>query len=645
MKITKTGLMNGARRVADWRIIALIVASVSLGIAAPDVLTYLFKAALVIVTLFLPGFVIADQVGSFDNDERIAFSGVFSVIILLVLSVIALEMQSYRNEFVAYSITIVMFVAGYFFVKRRLYRNVMQSSMPFEYVAFLYFFCILFVALPMRVGDQPTTMPFTYTRNLIQVPFLGSDPYIYYRQAQFFLYHLNPSTENFWGNWQLADRTPIMGILHSFFFLLFNVDVPKGMWAWQPNDGVMVSLQMNDPTGIWIFRIVGIACNGLVILPAYLLTSKMFSEKVGRLLLLFYSINAFVIWSVYYGRPVPFSLYFTSLFLYLIIRNERGACAIKTGMREYLFSGFLLGLAYLVHPGVLVYLPGAVYYVLTTRIATTHLTTRFRSFLGYAMSYVVKIKWLLVVATSFFLTITPWVVWSKVYANELVNAPFWLMPFDITAILVRSNVHSWDTVQEVFTVFRQTPLSEVLLVRVVNLSRTILNLDYIMHLSLSRIYPWLDSTITQMSPKWLFSHMHIYTLTGALTFALSIFCYSGLVNQLFTQSRKIMITFVILPMAMVALLVGYPDYSLVLYSTDLMLIILLAVGVCTIMNHRRTLVAIWWLAFIEQIIIVWLTFYNVESSYHNWIFNDYFIVGLILLGYAIIMFKARRELL
>ena len=544
---------------------------------------YFFELCVTFVTLFLPGYTILGHFRYFSRDERVALSfGVsVAVLVLVTLLLVALGFTD-RLTFLA-AHTLVITIAAVALLKRKIESPLLVGGFPLAGTFIFILFAAAFVALPVKIGDLPFTELETFTR----VPFLGGDHMMYYNYAVFLLHKLDPTKIRFWYNWYITDRTPLQGILEAFFLTSYGASVPVStgtdadyaLWGGGFASSQLQSLLVNDFTGIWIHRSTAIVCNSSLLVPAFFLAKSLFERRTAKIA---FSVMLASPWSLamaIYGRPVPMATYFVLVAFYLLL-NHRSAS----------LSGAMIGLGYLAHPQTLIYAIGCSVY-LFWRDRASGFTKSFRRFFSGGRGYF----------GLAILIALPWLVWSRFYAGNVPSLPFLLMPLDVKGYLIFHNIHDPSEYQVIVDTFLHTPPAEILFVRVINVARTLLNIE----LANQLVFPKWGN----LSPSWNFCFQHIRALTGAVPFAFAPVAYYGALRFCY-RKKKEFVSLLILPFILIASLNGYPDYSLVIMGMDFIIILIIIAGAKVISQTQNLLKYLYPLIFLEYGLVVWFSFYK-----------------------------------
>lgn len=261
----------------------------------------------------------------------------------------------------------MLLVAGYvvggtvLFVVNRELKALNNYRFPLLATFLLGVFSLLFIGLSLRppysvIPDPQPIAGYTYTHfdvkvlNVAQTP--ANDNSIPYRQAQFMVNRSDPAKDSFIDEWGVGffQRTPLMGAVTAGYFLLTHQALPIGyIWA----------SDSTDPTHTYRqFQVIGAALNSILMIPAFFLLKKLFSEKTAQISLLFFIPSHFFLANSFFTWPKSFTAFFI-LFSWLLL--------IENGTKRLVMAAIVSGLAYLSHDLAILYITASFIYLLYKR--------------------------------------------------------------------------------------------------------------------------------------------------------------------------------------------------------------------------------------------------------------------------------------
>jgi hypothetical protein len=278
------------------------------------------------------------------------------------------------------------------------------------------------------------------------------------------------------------------------------------------------------------------------------------------------------------GTPKAMSAYFVLMGVYFLVNR-----------RSVWLAGAMIGLGYLSHPEASIGAIGCAVYLLwglrksLKREGWSYISSKIGFFIAAA------------------LVVLPWITWAKLYAGNLANLPFFLMPLDIKGYLIWNDVHTKVGYDKIIDTFLHTPAIDILYVRVINISRTLLNIEF--------ANGYVDPDWGRCSPLWNFCYQHVRALTGAVPFALAPVAYYATLKYTYRMKREF-VSLILVPFGLIAFLNGYQDYSLLIMGMDIIIVLIIIAGANLLSAHRRMLLAIYVLMLLEFVAVIWLCFYN-----------------------------------
>lgn len=178
----------------------------------------------------------------------------------------------------------------------------------------------------------------------------ANDNYVPFRQAQFFNNSVDLNDSPYlmpeWGV-NFFYRTPVMGIFSAYYFDLFNQKLSLN-YPWQETGSILVEPYIQ-------FQLLAQFLNSIIILSAFVFVKKMFDKRVAFATISVMAISGFFVYNSFFSWPKSFTAYAILAAFYLIISKK-----------NYLFSGIILAIAYLIHDLALFYIVGAALTVIVT---------------------------------------------------------------------------------------------------------------------------------------------------------------------------------------------------------------------------------------------------------------------------------------
>jgi hypothetical protein len=559
-----------------------LAASVSVSLAA---VFYFLELILTFATLFLPGYAILGRFKYFSSDERVILAFGVSVALVGVTTIILVLLGVGLTGPAFLTVQILMLALSVAWIlKESKKRAVSIEVMPLIGTFTLILFAAAFLALPVSIGD----LPFTSVQYLVRVPFLGGDSMMYYNYAVFLLHQLDPNKIAFWGpQWYITDRTPLQGIIEAFFLESYGAKVPVSignsngstmaidwqLWLGGFANAKVQSLAVDDFTGMWVHRLVGVILNSFILVPAFFVAKSMFGRSAAKVTVALMLVSPWFLEMAMFLRPIPMSIYFVLTAFYLLLRQ-----------RSTPLAGAMIGLGYLSHPVAAIYAIGCAIYLFWKKTE-----------LG-SPRYMGKMSFFIVAG----LVVLPWILWSKIDANSVVNLPFFLIPLDVRGYTIFYDVHNQAGYRVIIDTFLHTSPVEILFVRVLNISRTFLNIEF------ANYNPYTGP----ISPAWNFAFQHVWSLTGAVPFALAPVAYYATVKYMYRVKEEF-VSMLVVPFALLAFMYGYSLlYSLVITGMDAIIVMIIIAGANLLLNHRRILALVYALMLLEYASIVWIFLYN-----------------------------------
>jgi len=540
-------------------------------------LIYVLGALAVFLSLFLPGYVFLGLFRSdFTCEERIALSFVVTIPIQCLIVLLG---ALFFVPWYVFGIIDCLFVAlsMAFFIRRKLHRDLIEADLfGIEATLFMFMLSCLFVALPSPIAYASFNIK---VQHLLDTP--AADNYIPYRIAQFVINRLDLQHTTFLGDWSIADRTPLMGLVAAFLLQVLHVNVPSEfLWT------LPAAAQGNS---YQFFQMIGCFLNSLVILGAYMFLKQLFNRKVAQITTILLVVSSFVLLNTIFTWPKNLAAYFVFISYYLLLKGR----AIS--------SGFAASLAFLSHPLGAIYVVGGSVYAIYKKAG--------------------RIFFL-----SSVLTVLPWFLWSLLLFGAGGISRFVYYPIS------PSTVPPPNQPTYVLEQFIKTPLKVVLWNRVV----TAYNMLAPFPLS-TRITPETSIVNTILVPTTIF------TLAGALGLSMFLFCYYGFARS-FRLYKKELTSFVIVPFLVILIETGWAGGLNAWHILQPLVPIMLALGVASVVYNKNLLTAISFLYVLQNLLVLWVWSYPYTFLGQVWK-NDPLILVLVLACYALVAIWSANYLL
>ena len=546
-----------------------------------------FAALCAAASLFLVGYVLLTLLGKFSQEECAATSFAISAPIFAVAALAFGYVPPLQGWAAGVFLVIAFLTAATIFVKKKMYVGLGQVSKEcFLPAVIVCAFAILFVMLPYPSMSRGEVVPVSLDSQVRSFYHsAANDNYLPYRVAQFVINRLDPSKTPFvppaLGPWSIFDRTPLMGLISSFFLEAFGYTLPADfLWSLQPSQ---------QGHSYLLFQMIATGLNSLLLVSACLFMKQLFGKNIAKISLAFLVLNPFLFLNTFYTWPKCFVGYFILLSFYYLVKRE-----------SYLLSGFLAGLGYLTHDLGAFYVAGCVVYSI------------FRARRSELLKFV----------TSLSLTVAPWIIITKIVLNHpgaflyypLSTTGLYPVMFEREALLQR---------------FFSTPIATLIWIRVVNAF-------YLLLPTRLASFTWQPAIGNTLAP------LVMHQLPGAIGLLIFPFAYFAVAKNLIRLKAEIM-SFLAVPILLLVLYIGWP-YSLAtdlvaLHFAETLIPLLVGFGVGVFSRFRRASFLIFILsAVIFYVMMVWsysgsfssLLLYPSESLY----------LGLFLSSYTTVTFMA-----
>lgn len=455
---------------------------------AGDVSLLLFLPLLI----FVPGYALAGLfLKRFTGEERIALGFCLSTALLAAVGLIDYFVGFAQAVLINQIVSIFMILGGTFVIIRsKLYADFFGSDkFGLGVMLVVFFFANAFANLPYQPSDLPF-MAFPYPWVVGRTPFLPGDPTIPFSWAILILNQLRDFS--LCCGWSLTDRTPLMGLVSAFVLAATRTQTPVNALVVAPV----------PTTSFLVFRTVGTFLDSMVVLPAYMLLKRLFSQPIARASIIFVALNPFIIWQQFYTSPKSMAAFFI-LFAYLLVLDKR-----------YSVSGMILGLGYLSHQYAVFFALGITAY---SAISRNSFRQGFSRLAGLA-SFV----------AAFALSISPWEVWTNLAVGR--GSRFFTYAFE-SNLAPTITLSIWARIQNEYGSFFPRALGEIPSANT---------------WPLIGAYSSLASQVAQSPVLAALTLNYITSLVGALTFTMWIPAYYFWANRILHRDR-FWLTMVFLP--------------------------------------------------------------------------------------------------
>jgi hypothetical protein len=551
-------------------------------IGASFALLYFGVAIYILLALMMPGYVLGsflfrDSSCTFRIAASVAItSPIYSVAILL-----AVAAGQYRDT-LSSLFALAMLCGSLIVLYRRpeLVRGFRTADKThLKWMILLFIFTISLMALPISFQDVPFLIPYSHGLQETRLPILPGDQYLPYRLEQILLNGADWKGVNFYGIWTVADRTPLMGLVAAFVSSSLHV-IPPLDWVW------------NVPSAAFswsMFQVVGCFLDAQILLPAYLVSKRIFGTSKALLTMPFLAMSPFIIWNTFYTSPKSMAAYFLLLSLLLIIEKKT------------IRAGVIAALGFLSHSYALFYIAG--FFYLVCQKAKARFPAAIRSGALFLIPAAV--------------TVAPWFAWSALVYGHVSS--FVVYPF------ASSGSASTLGLAQVMEEFVKAPISLFIWVRVVNTFRTLLPWPLIITPGWFNQFGWADIFSWTNSIDALLLVAYIFTIPGALSLSLTLPAY---VAWLRSRSR-VFLASVTIPLILSILFFGYPNPGLAGFMAQPLVPLLVAAAVTQVRKRIASVLLV--TAAGEYLFFIWGNVYPARLLLTNLrTVADGFIFGMIV---------------
>ncbi len=510
-----------------------------------DTLIYWLYISLVLSIAFIPGFAIATFLKKLDIAEKLAISFGFSFLIIVLLT----PLFALKLDTLARFIFVLITIASLFYIsKQKLKDKHLKFSQDFIFLAL-----VLIISLVLRF----------FVQTIWDYPVMGGD---------WFMHGFKIPYQFELGNWvPPRDRPPF------FNLLIYNQHQLFGTSLYQ----------------YWITQIVSVVANSVLIIPAYLIGKKIFSDKVVKISTAFMIICPYIVQHGIYTWPKNLAAYFILLMVYFLFFRNGESADIK---RDYALAGFFAGFGYLIHNYTAVYIGTAI-------LAWIYKTYKHENRKFWNILYESKLAYFFL---PMIVVVAPYLCWMYFSYGTLSAAhgadfrstsSFIYYPFAVKSLCL------YNSPEEVFATFFATPIHQIIWIRICNVIVTLLPVAIPLN-PLIYQFPSYD-------PVMYYNGSY----PGFLSFGMYILVAIWFIRYLLkkTKSNTYIVILIIIPFIFHIFLWGWLDWGLhfMSFPTNPFLIMLGFNELYKTKIKQKTSLYITYLIFIgcliEDIIYGWLT--------------------------------------
>lgn len=430
-------------------------------------------------------------------------------------------------------------------------------------------FTLLIVSLsfsgPIKYIPDPETM---HNRNYsaFNVKVLNisqtnaNDNSVPYRQVQFFVNRSDPGKDSFIDEWgvHFFQRTPLMGATAAGILIGISDKLPVN-YIWSS-----YSLDINNT--YVKFQIIAQVLNCILIVPAFILIRKVFSEKVAKLASILVATSPYFLYNSFFTWPKSFVAFFILSSILLLYSSKK---------LKYTFAaGVFMGLGYLTHDLAILYIASILLVVI--------LDKRFRDAI-------------LLILTCLTIVV-PWFIFSVIIYKK--PSSFMLYPLSIDGIPQPQNK------KQIIETFFNTPILKIVKIR----------LESIFYLLSPYQVMFSEGGQALGRRFWAFS---LFSIPGSLSIGTLFFSLVSLFKtQILKKRDLIIISF--LPIILSTVIIGWPKGLGSLHFAETSIIILTAFAACYLVGKKSIkFIIILFLA--NTIHMIFFIIYSFGESYRNWL--------------------------
>jgi hypothetical protein len=544
-------------------------------------LAYFAVALYVVSLMFIPGYALASYIFKDSSGElKVAASTAVITPVYSLVILVAIATGVYR-DWLSSIFAAIALAGGALILLRKKGASIKEfqktDKTHLKWTLLLFFFSISLMALPALLNDIPGAIGHSLQETRIGI--LPGDMYLPYRLEQILLNGANWKGVNFYGMWQVTDRTPMMGLVASFVSSSLHV-LPPLDWVWNVPDAMFS----------WnVFQIVGIFLDAQILLSAFLLLQVVFGKKKAQLAMPFLAVSPFVIWNTFYTSPKSMAAYFVLIAFVLILE------------RKSIRAGVFAALGFLSHSYVLFYVLGCIY--LALRSSSRRILERLRA----AILFLIPAG----------LVVAPWLLWSTLIYGHASS-------FIVYPLASSAAASATQGLHEMVSQFLKAPWDLFIWVRVVNLFRTLTPWTLAFVPAWFTSAGWVD-TFPYTTIGALLMIMYLFTLPGGISLSLTLPAYQAWL----TQRTNIMHGIATIPIVAAVLFFGYTNWGLALLMAQPLVPFM--IGAAVSLLSKRWAIILFLTSLTENVYVIWMHIYPATLflvRIHT--LSDFVFVGAIL---------------
>jgi hypothetical protein len=158
------------------------------------------------------------------------------------------------------------------------------------------------VVLGLAVGALPWDRPADLNAGTVastHVLNMPGDSVLQYRTAQILQNRLDIATTNYYVNyWYLSDRTPLVGLVTTFVESAARISLPTATL-----DSLNAPFQPVDPYGYWLYRLISIFTNGMVVASATIAAWALLGSRAAKLGIILTLLSPYVFINIMFHWP------------------------------------------------------------------------------------------------------------------------------------------------------------------------------------------------------------------------------------------------------------------------------------------------------------------------------------------------------
>ena len=211
------------------------------------------------------------------------------------------------------------------------------------------------LVMGLAVGALPWDRPSVGSAGTVasfHVPNMPGDALLQYRTAQILQNRMDISRTDFYVHyWYISDRTPLVGLVTTFMESAAGISLPTATL-----DSFNAPFQPVDPYGYWLYRIISMLTNAMVVASATLLAWALLGSRAAKLGAVLVLLSPYVFINIMFHWPkllVGFFIVGYWFWSYVRVRP--------------VLAGVFAAAAVLSHPVGALFVPGMFLYMLLAR--------------------------------------------------------------------------------------------------------------------------------------------------------------------------------------------------------------------------------------------------------------------------------------